>query len=87
MVIFSIAPAVPFWYEWLMEKLSQYLEHNKLTYEQFADLIGSTSTSVYRYAKGLRIPESEQMRRIYDVTGGKVSANDFYGISGDRPCS
>lgn len=63
-----------------MEKLSEYLVTKGMTYEQFAEIIGSTATSVYRYANGLRIPEPEMMCKIYEATNGFVPPNGFYRL-------
>lgn len=46
-----------------------------------AELIDVTPQAVERYVNGKRIPEPEVMAKIFEVTGGAVSANDFYGIT------
>lgn len=51
----------------------------------FAESIKSTATSVSRYVTGERIPEPEIMQRIFDATGGLVTANDFYGLPSNIP--
>jgi transcriptional regulator with XRE-family HTH domain len=60
--------------------LHEYLKSKKLTQYAFADLIKVSQAAVYRYVNGLRIPEEEVMPRIYVVTNGAVSANDFYNL-------
>lgn len=37
--------------------------------------------TVRRYAEGERTPDSKYMTRIAEATGGKVTANDFFGIA------
>lgn len=60
--------------------LSNYLQNNKLSYEDFGSLIGATATTVYRYTKGLRVPKPAIMQAISKVTKGEVTANDFYEL-------
>ena len=63
-------------------KLKQYLEKNDISDQAFAILIGCTKGAVNRYKGGAnyRIPRPSIMRRIYKVTGKKVSPNDFYDL-------
>ncbi len=61
-------------------RLSNYLQKSGHSYEDFAGLIGVTMTTVYRYAKGLRIPDENVMPVIHAVTNGEVTANDFYDL-------
>lgn len=63
-----------------MEKLRVYMERNCITVEDFAHRAQCTVTSVYRYRSGERIPNQAVMRRIYEITGGKVNAQDFYDM-------
>jgi predicted transcriptional regulator len=58
-------------------KLADYLDTNDLTHDRFAALIGTTQAAVSRYATGKRTPRGPILRRISEVTKGKVSANDF----------
>lgn len=57
--------------------LSKYLSEQSLTHEAFGILIGTDRKTVWRYARGLCIPRPERMRRIVEVTGGKVGPQDF----------
>lgn len=66
-------------------QLSQYLEENGLSYKQLSEQLGVTETSIYRYAKGLRKPRAEHIKRIFDVTEGKVTADDFYETAPSEP--
>lgn len=54
------------------------------TREQFAAEIKSTAASLSRYERGGRIPNRETMRRIHEISGGKVTANSFYGLTPSR---
>ncbi len=58
-------------------KLRSYLEKNGISERAFADRIGCSQASVNRYC-GERIPEPDTMRKIIEITGGEVTANDFY---------
>lgn len=60
--------------------LESYRNKNGITRKQFAQMIGVTQMTVGRYERGLLIPSPENMRKIYDVTGGQVSPADFYGV-------
>ncbi len=58
--------------------LQQYLTQTGLSQQKFADLVGITQMTVSRYVHGLRLPRRAHMQRIYEVTGGSVTPNDFF---------
>lgn len=58
-------------------KLSFYLAETGLTYEKFAELLGSSPFTVGKWARGQRMPRPAQMKAIAAATQGKVTANDF----------
>ena len=59
-------------------KLKSYLEAKRMTYEAAAAQIGGVSRSaVEKWCRGERVPMPEQLRRIYEVTNGEVTPNDF----------
>ena len=63
-------------------KLSDYIAAHDLSYAEFARMIGVTGKdTVRRYAELGRIPSEKLMIRIVEATGGKVTANDFFGIA------
>lgn len=63
-------------------KLSEYLAAHDLSYAEFTRRIGATGKdTVRRYAEGGRTPNEKMMIRIIEATGGKVTANDFFGIA------
>jgi transcriptional regulator with XRE-family HTH domain len=64
--------------------LEHYLHNKKLKIAQFAQHIGATEMAVRNYLAGKRIPSLQMMLRIYDVTNGKVTANDFYNYPGTK---
>ncbi len=57
--------------------LSDYLAENELSDAAFARLIGVERQTVGRYQTGDRFPERHILLKIFEVTGGKVTANDF----------
>ncbi|MBR9970828.1 XRE family transcriptional regulator [Magnetospirillum sulfuroxidans] len=63
----------------------EWTKSEGLTWERTAALIGAANASVARkYSLGT-IPRPTTMRRIYAVSGGKVTPNDFYGLPGPEP--
>lgn len=61
--------------------LKEFLTEAQIDRHQFAARINVSSESVRRYVKGERIPDKEIMGRIALATGGKVTANDFFGLA------
>lgn len=61
--------------------LGEWLEDTGKTIPQFATEIGRTPEAVRRYVSGARIPDRDTMPLIATATGGKVTANDFFGIA------
>ncbi|MGL4196658.1 MAG: helix-turn-helix domain-containing protein [Allorhizobium sp.] len=62
-------------------KLGTYIKTEGKTAEDMAQAIGDVSVSGLRkWIAGERVPRPDQMRRIVEVTGGKVLPNDFYDI-------
>lgn len=59
-------------------KLSDYLALHKITSSAFADLIGVTQSSVSRFCNGTRRPDLTTIEKIHKVTGGQVTAEDFF---------
>jgi hypothetical protein len=66
-------------------KLDRWLKRNKMTPEAFASLIDVHETSVYRFLQGLVFPKSGNLRKIAEVTGGAVQANDFLNVKRPAP--
>jgi len=62
-------------------KLSEYLSLNAISDANFAEQVKSDRTTVSRLRRTDRIPSKELMLEIHAVTGGKVTANDFYGVA------
>lgn len=59
-------------------KLAQYLTEQNISPEQFAaDLGGLSASGVRKWLYGERVPRPDQMRKIAELTGGRVEPNDF----------
>ena len=52
-------------------------KHAKLSREKMGDLVGVTGITVWRWETGRSTPSPDDMRRVLDATGGKVTPNDF----------
>lgn len=61
--------------------LSEYLTQNQIKPAAFARQIGTSRQSIHRWTVGLSRPRAQEMRRIAEATGGKVTANDFYEVA------
>lgn len=68
--------------DWLIE---QGKSPRRLTQEQFAQEVGTSSSTISRLVSGRRRPSLDLARRISEVTNGKVTANDFVGEVDDEP--
>ena len=59
-------------------KLETYLSKTQKTPAAFAIELGKSSASgVMKWLRMERTPRPHEMRRIFDVTNGKVTPNDF----------
>lgn len=60
--------------------LREWLDCTNRTPEWVASQLDVGARSVRRWLNGTRVPRPEEMRRIYDLTGGAVDANSWVGI-------
>ena len=58
-------------------KLKDYLKFKKITNKTFSRLLKVSPVSLSRYLSGNRFPEKEILVKIYNLTEGLVSPNDF----------
>lgn len=58
-------------------RLNDYLADKRMTAEEFAMALGVTSAALSRYVTGDRVPRPAIMRKIIDLTAGRVTPNDF----------
>ena len=61
-------------------KLRDFLADRNLSEAELGRLLGVGQATVNRYIRGERIPRPEVMRRIVEVTEGKVGPADFYDL-------
>jgi transcriptional regulator with XRE-family HTH domain len=61
-------------------KLADWRRSEGMTQQQLADALDCILTTVARYEAGQRIPEPENMRRLFVLSNGKVQPNDFYAL-------
>lgn len=61
--------------------LNEWIKHREMTFDAVAARLGvANGTVVHRYATKGVIPRAEIMLRIFAVTDGEVTPNDFYGL-------
>lgn len=60
-------------------KLHDYIKLKNLTQRQMAKILNVSPPTMCYYLKGKRYPSAEVIKRIFTITKGAVSANDFYG--------
>jgi len=58
--------------------LTKFRETRKQTLEAFAKEIGASKGMVWKWENGAAIPHPKYMRKIIDLSGGTVSANEWY---------
>ncbi len=57
--------------------LAKYLKDNAMKASEFAALVGVKPPAVSKWIKGDRYPSRALRAKISEVTGGKVTSNDF----------
>ena len=57
--------------------LKEYLLLNSVTSKNFAKQLGVSKISISRYINGVRIPRKKILEKIFRLTKGFVTANDF----------
>lgn len=53
--------------------LQDWLDQNRLTHEEFADMCGCTRAAVTRWASGSRVPSPKWLKVIHYKTQGQVN--------------
>ena len=61
--------------------MKPFLKLEKLSIPEFAEIICVNKSAVFRYIHEGSIPKAPVMTKIYLVTRGAVSANDFYRLT------
>lgn len=67
-------------------KLAAYLTANEVLDVVFAEKLGVTRQTLWRYKSGERRPEWDVLERIKRETGGQVTPNDFLDDAPPIPC-
>ena len=60
-----------------MNKLTQYLDREKLTLETFGNRIGRSPATVSRLARGVNKPDWKTAEAIELATQGEITISDF----------
>jgi transcriptional regulator with XRE-family HTH domain len=60
--------------------LDEYLVYAGVTAGEFAQRLGCSVQTIYKYRRNQRFPNREVQRQIYELTGGKVTPNDWVGV-------
>lgn len=60
--------------------LDAWLISTKTANARFAEALGTSGESVRRYRNGEREPDVATMARIFELTGGDVTPNDWVGV-------
>ncbi|WP_448208126.1 helix-turn-helix domain-containing protein [Azospirillum sp. sgz302134] len=61
-------------------QLSSYMEANGETDATMAAKVGVSIQAMNRYRLGQRRPREAEMVRIFEVTNGEVTPNDFFDL-------
>lgn len=60
--------------------LKEYLKEKKIGVTALSRKLGCHQSMCTQWNNGIKIPSKENMRKIFLITGGLVTPNDFYGI-------
>jgi len=61
-------------------KLSDWITREGRSHQEVGSRIGKSQAAVSRYAAGKRMPDEETLIKIFEVTGGEVTPNDFVNL-------
>ena len=59
-------------------RLKEYIKTNNYNYKTFAKALGTKPRSVEAWAKGDRLPRSDDAKKIFEFTNGQVTGQDLY---------
>lgn len=62
-------------------RLSEFCERGGLKVPQLAKQLRVSLRTAYRYLNEERIPPKPVMQRLEELSGGEVTANDFYAAA------
>jgi DNA-binding transcriptional regulator YdaS (Cro superfamily) len=66
-------------------KLSDYLQREKMTQAQFAELVGAHPITVNKWATGSAMPRRALAAKIHEATRGQVTAADLAAAFAAQP--
>lgn len=58
--------------------IQTYMDEKKLGDGDMAELLSVNKTTVWRVRTGDTAPSPDLLRKIFEITGGQVTANDFF---------
>ena len=58
-------------------KLSEWLRQSGISVTKVADLLGVSRQTIYGWSKGEYLPRVKHLQRLYELSGGDVSLQDF----------
>lgn len=61
--------------------ITEWLKHYKKTQADLGRIIKRDRVRAHRIIKQKAIPNEEEMKLIFEATGGAVTANDFYKLT------
>lgn len=61
-------------------KFHVWLEQKGLKQSDVATALKTGKARAHRIVKEKIMPHADEMKAIYEMTGGAVTANDFYGL-------
>lgn len=64
-----------------MSDLRTWRKAKDLSRAELGELVGVTAVAIGRYENG-RVPDANVLQKIIDVSGGAVTANDFFEVPG-----
>lgn len=59
-------------------KLKKYLEIYRISQYKFAGVMNTSTANVARWTNDKCIPSLRYLKKIKEITGGRVTADDFY---------
>lgn len=65
--------------------LKEYIKEKKLTGLAFANLVGAEASLVSKWKRGVVNPTQHYYKKIYEVTDGQVTPNDFFELETVNP--
>lgn len=60
--------------------LNEYIKLHEMTGLAFANLVGAQKGLVSKWRRGNVRPSRHYYQKIYEVTGGRVTPNDFFDL-------